>query len=548
MGETISCPLCGKEFDPTVGREPKCPHCGNIAGSDLNVSTSIQALIGVMPSGKTRIGDYFLECHIGSGGMGEVFLARQISMKREVALKILQKSISSDTKYLERFFREVRLLAQIEHPNVVRAIEAGMEGDTCYFSMEYAPGMDLKKHIDTGRRFDEAGALRIAKDISSALKYAWDKHKLIHRDVKPANIILTPEGDVKLMDLGISKIQSDRSDITVDGMMVGSPTYISPEQARAEQDIDSRADMYSLGASIYHMIAGVPPYEAETPMAVILRHLSAPIPDVRQLRPEISQSAAKIIIKMMAKNKADRFASWDDAIEEMETVLEAISSSDPSAMPPGRQLPKTIPYAAAQPLGHAALDTEQRAKANRIETAMHAIPVLGALTRKMSWHRTLALLVLLLLILMAFVSVVNRSLKDARLQAQQRHLLELLSLAEKCPPEKRPFLIRDLERLAVAAPPSVAAPAMDCIEKIRRRGLEESEALLEQKKENDLSALKRKSYEREAAGDVEGALKVWTDYKESGEFRDDSKLAVEIRNAIGYLKNKKRSKDTGLDE
>jgi len=555
MSETISCPLCGKDFDPTVGNQPKCPNCGNVAGADLNAPGQTQqqaSLLGVMPTGKSRIGDYFLECHIGSGGMGEVFLARQISMKREVALKILQKSISSDTKYLERFFREVRLLAQIEHPNVVRAIEAGMEGDTCYFSMEYAPGLDLKKHIDSGKRFDEANALRIAKEAASALKYAWDKHKLIHRDVKPANMILTPDGEVKLMDLGISKIQSESSDITVDGMMVGSPTYISPEQARAEQDIDCRADMYSLGASLFHMLAGSPPFEAETPMAVILLHLSAPVPDVRQKRLEVSQRTAKIIMKMMAKDKAERFASWNDAIEAIEEVLDAIASNDPtsSAIPLGSQLPKTIPYAEAPKLSELGEPpSESRVKkGNRIEAAMSRLPVIGFLTKRISWHRTLALLILLVLILMAFASVVNRSVKDARLVSQQRRLLDLISLADMASSDRRPFVIRDLEELAKDAPPSISAPALECIEKIRRKGIDELEAAKVERRDGELETLKRKSYELEALGDFRGAIKVWKAYRAMGEFRDDPKLAAETKDAISYLERKRKSKEAGIDE
>jgi len=316
-----SCPFCSIEFewdDESPDSSFSCPNC----------SEKLSAPSPTFKKG-ARVGDYIIDRRIGLGGMGEVYTAEQVAMQRTVALKILQKDLSSDKIYLERFFREVRILAQIEHPNIVGAIEAGVDGETYFFAMNFVDGSDLKRLLDEGRVFSEEEVLKIAVDVSKALKKVWDKHKLLHRDVKPANIMLTPEGEVKLMDLGISKkIHGDDAEITMAGMMVGSPQYISPEQAKAEKDVDFRTDMYSLGSTIFHLLTGKTPYDGDSGMAVVSHHLSSEVPDPRSVLPDISARTSKMIMKMMAKKKEDRFSSWDDLITEMESIIKDISAGN----------------------------------------------------------------------------------------------------------------------------------------------------------------------------------------------------------------------------
>lgn len=534
MTQSLSCPLCGETLSDAA--LTNCPKCGGRIESD---APQKQESSPASTGSRTRVGDYFIECGIGSGGMGEVYLAKQISMKREVALKILHRDLAADDKYLERFFREVRLLAQIEHPNVVRAIEAGMEGDLCYFSMEYAHGKDIKRHIDLKRRFSEQETLHIAIEIASALKYAWDKHKLIHRDVKPANVILTPDGEVKLMDLGISKRQSENSEITLAGMMVGSPTYISPEQARAEKDMDFRADMYSLGASMFHMLAGEAPYDADSPVAVISMHLSAPIPDIRDRRPDISKATATLIMKMMAKDKMERYKTWDAAISQMEDILErrqSAGSRDAAAPDATRKAQRR--FKSILPKAKGALSKAS----SPLETLAGWRPaILIAQPR----HRIIALCVLLAIMLLAFASVVNRSVQDAKSAQESRRLQNALAAAAQCPPESRPEVIGVLELIVKEAKPGseIAAQAQAGIKLLERRSLEERGQADLDRKAFALKAQKARSLQLENAGKFEEAIRSWNEYAES----NDQRSSPEVKNALEYLKRMKKEKEDGLE-
>ncbi|MBR1999004.1 MAG: serine/threonine protein kinase, partial [Lentisphaeria bacterium] len=232
-----------------------------------------------------RIGDYVIESQIGSGGMGLIYKAKQISMHRIVALKVLRENLVSNQKYLDRFFREVRLLASMEHPNMVRVYEGGNDRGNVWFSMEYVQGDDLNLYLMRRTfKFSEYQARYIARRVAAALEYAWNYQRIIHRDVKPANIMLTKSGEIKLLDLGISKKLDDDPNAlghtTADGLLVGSPTYMSPEQVSAGKDIDFRTDMYSLGITLYHILAGKAPYDGTSVVDVITQHFSAPIPDI----------------------------------------------------------------------------------------------------------------------------------------------------------------------------------------------------------------------------------------------------------------------------
>lgn len=269
-----------------------------------------------------RIGDYMIEGQLGAGGMGVVYKARQISMHRTVALKVLRDNLASDQVYMQRFFHEVRLLASMEHPNMVRVFEAGKDRGSIFFSMEYVEGDDLKNCLDRRKRFTEKKAADIGARIAAALAYAWNKERLVHRDIKPANIMLLPDGSAKILDLGISKKLGNSGDmlLTNSGVMVGSPTYMSPEQARADQNVDFRTDIYSLGVSLFQILAGEPPYAGKNAVAVVTQHLSAPIPDVRMYRPDVSGKFARMIRRMMAKEPADRYGSWEEVEAEMKAI------------------------------------------------------------------------------------------------------------------------------------------------------------------------------------------------------------------------------------
>ena len=263
---TFNCSYCGVkiEADSTLaGKIIQCPKC----------SHAVKVSEGLMREGMV-LGGYTLEKLLGKGGMGEVWLATQTSMGRKVGLKILAHGLSKDPEFIARFNQEMKLVAKLDHPGIVSAYEAGYDKGFYFLATSYVNGATLEAKIDSGKIFSEKEALPIAGKVAGALKYAWDKHRILHRDIKPANIMVDDTGDVKLMDMGISKSLVEDNSITMTGSILGTPYYMSSEQAKADKDIDHRADIYSLGATLYHMLTGSLPYNATTSMGVLARMIS----------------------------------------------------------------------------------------------------------------------------------------------------------------------------------------------------------------------------------------------------------------------------------
>ena len=267
------------------------------------------------PSGK-RVGDYQLGQRLGAGGMGAVYLARQISMKRLVALKILHSNLVVNETSLQRFFREMRLSANVTGEGFARVYEAGREGSIVYFSMEFVEGRDLHSILRMQRHpFTEDETLELALFLSETMNSAWTQYKIVHRDIKPANIIRTEQGTYKVLDLGVSKSlfnkELEATSLTGANFMVGSPAYMSPEQA-SDASLDCRADIYSLGITMYQMLTGKVPYNSTSQFEVIAMHFKSPVPDVRGDNKAVSPGTARLLRKMLAKDRDDRPASWEE--------------------------------------------------------------------------------------------------------------------------------------------------------------------------------------------------------------------------------------------
>ncbi|HEV3236750.1 MAG TPA: serine/threonine-protein kinase, partial [Gemmataceae bacterium] len=220
-----------------------------------------------------QIPGYQLLEKLGQGSAGAVFKARQLSMNRLVAIKILHPRRAADPGYLARLTREAHLAAKLSHNNIVQAIDVGSIGNVHYFVMEYIEGTTLRKELDQGRQFPEAEAIDIILQIAQALEHA-NRRGLIHRDVKPANIVLTADGIAKLADLGMARDTGDDKLARAEaGMTIGTPFYMAPEQILGRSDIDIRADIYSLGATFYHLVAGQPPFPGKDIDVVLQAHL-----------------------------------------------------------------------------------------------------------------------------------------------------------------------------------------------------------------------------------------------------------------------------------
>lgn len=272
-----------------------------------------------------QIPGYKIIGKLGAGAMAIVYKAKQLSLDRIVAVKILPRRFSENPDYVQRFYKEGKAAAKLNHNNIVAAYDVGEAGGYHYFVMEYVEGKTLYEDLAKGKIFSEEEAIGIITQVARALAHAHARG-LIHRDVKPKNIMINPAGIVKLADLGLARATDDvqlaKSEA---GKAFGTPYYISPEQIRGEIDIDARSDIYSLGATFYHMVTGRVPFDASTPADVMRKHLKEPLVPPDHINTLLSAGVSEVIEVMMAKQKQERYAS----AEELLTDLDAVSKGEP---------------------------------------------------------------------------------------------------------------------------------------------------------------------------------------------------------------------------
>ena len=265
-------------------------------------------------------GRYSLLRSLGSGGMGQVYLAQDEVLGREVALKVLWERLAGSEEFVERFRREARSVAALSHPNIVSVYDQGRSEDgTYYIAMEHVCGGTLKERIVAEGPLDDREAADVAIHISEALGAAHEGG-VIHRDIKPHNILLTDSGEVKVVDFGIARAVSQAS-MTGTSFILGTAHYLSPEQAKGEPT-GPASDLYSLGVVLYEMLTGVAPYEAESPIAVALKHVSAPPASPRAANPDVSEGMDAVVTRLLAKDPADRHADTDELVEDLRRVRE----------------------------------------------------------------------------------------------------------------------------------------------------------------------------------------------------------------------------------
>jgi len=311
--KNYQCTHCNNYFQAESGDQDKtlaCPHCGEF----LVIPSTVLAA-------GTILGGFKIISIIGEGGMGNVYLAEQISIGRKVALKVLSKEYSSDKDIINQFRKEVQLSGRLNHPYIVRAIDAGEEDNYYYMAITYIDGEDYEKILNREKKIPEKEALNVIIKTADILSYAWERHNLIHRDVKPGNIMRNKNGEIFLMDLGIAQSFDLRKKQSQDEHILGSPFYMSPEQAQGLH-LDWRTDLYSLGATLYHMAAGFPPYDAEKVETIVEMHNSAPFPDPNKHDPpaNLSPSTVKLLQKMLEKKSENRFESWQDFISTAKKI------------------------------------------------------------------------------------------------------------------------------------------------------------------------------------------------------------------------------------
>jgi WD40 repeat protein len=293
-------------------------------------------------SGK-QLGQYRIISPLGAGGMAAVFKAYQPSMDRHVAVKVLPRTYANEPGFLARFQQEARVIASLEHPHIVPVHDFGEAEGYTYLVMRYVEGGTLADELHRAPLAIER-VQRIVSQLASALDYAHARG-IIHRDVKPSNVLIDQQGNCQLTDFGLAKIVENTAQLTVSGAFLGTPKYASPEQGKAEP-LSGRSDIYSLGVILYEMATGRVPFEAETPLALLFKHVHDPLPLPRNVNPAIPEQLEKIILKALAKDPLDRFATTDEvatALSQIQADLRAASTLDHAAVDALTQ-PRSFPW------------------------------------------------------------------------------------------------------------------------------------------------------------------------------------------------------------
>jgi hypothetical protein len=321
----LTCPACRKSYsipESSAREEHRCRNCGGTlappdapptpkgAGSPLITQTDLRtsvrvAPLPISPELAALFPGHDILKQVGQGGMGTVFRAREKAGGRLVALKVLAPFLSGNETYVNRFLREAKNLMKLDHPNIVGFYGTGEAGEYRYLLMEYVQGVPLSTVLQKRGKLREAQALKIVRDVALGLDYAW-QHRIIHRDVKPHNIMMGRDNSVKLCDLGLSKELDRDLSLSSTGSIACSPAYASPEQLQGLKDCDCRTDTYSLGVTLYQMATGDLPFKGKNAATFLVKHLQVAPPDPLSKNPGLSPETGKLILRMLEKNRDQR--------------------------------------------------------------------------------------------------------------------------------------------------------------------------------------------------------------------------------------------------
>jgi serine/threonine protein kinase len=328
---------------------------------------------------------YEVEELVGTGGMSSVYRARDDVLERRVALKILHEHFSSDPEYVERFRREARAIARLNHPNIVTVIDRGEFEGRQFIVFEHVPGENLKEIVERDGPLPVSRALALTHEIARGLGFAHE-HGVVHRDVKPQNVLLDESGAAKVTDFGIARSLEPADELTETGTLLGTSDYIAPEQATG-QPVDERSDQYSLGVLLYELLTGEVPYPGETFMAVAMRHVRDPVPSVRERRADVPAEVDAIVARAMAKRPEDRFPS----MEAMMAAIEACLAEDAAGHTEANGVTDILPQVEPSPTRRPARPPPRRRRRRRGLTLLLlglVVMALGALVLVLLLPRT----------------------------------------------------------------------------------------------------------------------------------------------------------------
>jgi serine/threonine-protein kinase len=309
-----------------------------------------------------RVGDYEILSKLGQGAMGSVYLAKQQPTGRLVALKILPPDLARDQELLERFRREARASQRISHPNIVNAVDFGTVDKYHYIAMDYVDGPDLESMLKKSGKFQADMLLRVASEMCSALEEI-EKHGIVHRDVKPSNILMTSKGSFRLTDLGLATASQGDQRLTLAGFAVGTPYYLSPEQARGQLDVDIRADIYGLGATLYHLATGAVPFPGSNPVMVMTQHISKALRPPHETEPNLPMHVSALIQHLMEKDEKKR----PQNCAELRKCVECCARGEIPGKPVQRITPKARDAAAGK------AKTQKLAATDRLQRILNVV-------------------------------------------------------------------------------------------------------------------------------------------------------------------------------
>jgi serine/threonine protein kinase/tetratricopeptide (TPR) repeat protein len=326
-GKMISkCPKCHTE---NSANQKYCGHCATPLHPDSEASftKTMETPSAELSTGSTFGGRFRIIEELGQGGMGKVYKVHDTEIKDRVALKLLKEQIASDGKTIERFRNEIRLARKIAHKNVGKTFDLGKAGDSYYITMEYVEGQDLKGLIRQSGHLALETSIKIAKEICEGLTEAHGMG-VVHRDLKPGNIMIDKEGRVRIMDFGIARSTKEKGgELTGEGIMIGTPVYMSPEQAEAKA-ADERSDIYSVGVMLYEMLTGRAPYEGDTSLVIAMKHRGEKPRDPRELNPLIPESLSRLILKCLERDPEERYQSAKEISSVLAGLLNEVSTGD----------------------------------------------------------------------------------------------------------------------------------------------------------------------------------------------------------------------------
>jgi serine/threonine-protein kinase len=335
----MKCPECNHE-NPADTKF--CGECGGPLHPSKEISAAETETAETpkeeLTTGSTFAGRYQIIEELGKGGMGKVYKAQDTDLKEKVAIKLLKPEIAADKKTIERFRNELKFARKIRHKNVCQMYDLNKEEGSHYITMEYVDGKDLKSMIRMMGQLSSGKTISIARQVCEGLEEA---HKLgvVHRDLKPQNIMVDEEGNARIMDFGIARSIKEKG-ITAAGVMIGTPEYMSPEQVEGK-DVDQRSDIYSLGVILYEMVTGRVPFEGDTPFTIGVKHKSEEPTDPKELNTQLPEDLNLVILRCLEKDKEKRYQSAEEVRAELDRIEEGIPSTE-------REVPKKKPTSAKE--------------------------------------------------------------------------------------------------------------------------------------------------------------------------------------------------------